>query len=206
MHIDLPRPTSMTPSTCFFLLLFLCVATGARVHPVVHPAQPAAGPTSPDVITKACELSPEKPFCISVLKSQTNGGVNDLKQAALASVKAASTEAVATSELIKVARRREENKEVVEDGIEEETLADCCMSYTSLVEKLAGAESAMSGGPGPNVSVDLKDALTTADTCEKSIAGGRKSPMVEEVAKKNDNVKKLCTNALSVYDVYAKGN
>lgn len=40
----------------------------------------------------------------------------------------------------------------------------------------------------------------------KSISAGKKTRQVEEVAKKNENVRKLCSNALSIYNVYAKGN
>ncbi|KAI3676586.1 hypothetical protein L1987_86197 [Smallanthus sonchifolius] len=170
----------------------------------MHQAQ--TGVVSPDVVAKACEPSAEKALCVSVLKSQASD-VNDLKQAAVVAIQAASGEAVTTSEMIKAARKREENKEVVEDGIEEETLADCAMSYIYLVEILANASGALSAGPGTNVNVKDKvtEAVTAAETCEKSIAGGRKSPMVEEVAKKNENVRKLCSNALSVYNVYASG-
>ncbi|KAI3742820.1 hypothetical protein L1987_60516 [Smallanthus sonchifolius] len=166
--------------------------------------QARTGVVSPDVVSKACEPSSEKALCVSVLKSQTSD-VNDLKQAAVVAIQAASGEAVTTSEMIKAARKREENKEVVEDGIEEETLADCAMSYISLMEILANASGALSAGPGTDVKDKVTEAVTTVETCEKSIAGGRKSPMVEEVAKKNENVRKLCSNALSVYNVYVTG-
>lgn len=198
----------MTPSTCFFLLLPLYV-TAVRIHPLIHDPlqdQPRTGFVSPEVVSKACEQSSEKALCVSVLKSQTISDVNDLKEAAYVAIKMASSEAVATSEMIIAARKKEENKEVVEDGIEEETLSDCAMNYISLVEILDDAASALLSGPETDVLVEVKAALTTAETCEKSIAKGRKSPMVEEVAKKNDNVRKLCSNALGVYNVYATGH
>ncbi|KAI3676587.1 hypothetical protein L1987_86198 [Smallanthus sonchifolius] len=199
----------MTPSTCFFLLLPLYVTTYARIHPLIHDPfqdQPRTGLINPEVVAKACEPSSEKPLCVSVLKSQTISDVNDLKQAAFVAIQTASLEAVTTSEMITAARKREENKDVVEDGIEEETLADCAMNYISLVEILADAASALMTGPETDVVVEVKAAMTTAETCEKSIAGGRKSRMVEEVAKKNENVRKLCSNALGVYNVYATGH
>lgn len=172
------------------------------VHPIQN--QTRAGIVSPDVIAKACEPSLEKAFCVSVLKAQTVSDVSDLKQASFVAIQAASGEAVATSTMIKAARQREENKDVVEDEIEEETLADCANSYTSIVDMLADATSALLTGPEKDVTVVVNAAWTTADTCEKSIAGGKKSRLVEEVAKKNENVKKFCSNALSVYEVYAK--
>ncbi|XP_076952213.1 uncharacterized protein LOC143625877 [Bidens hawaiensis] len=195
----------MTFSTCLLILLSLHVTAYARINPLIHPAQtkPRTGLVSPDVVAKACEPSQEKALCVSILKSQAIGDVNDLKQAAYVAIRTAEGEAVTTSEMIKAARRREENKDVVEDGIEEETLADCAMNYISLVEILADAASVLMTGPEADVKVEMNAALTTAETCEKSIAGGRKSPMVEEVAKKNENVRKFCSNALSVYNVYA---
>ncbi|KAM0064588.1 putative pectinesterase inhibitor domain-containing protein [Helianthus debilis subsp. tardiflorus] len=195
----------MTSLTCFLILLSLYVTAYARINPLIHPAQsqPRTGLVSPDVVAKACEPSPNKALCVSVLKSQTIGYVNDLKQAAYVAIQVASSEAVATSEMIKATRRREEDKDVVEDGIEEETLADCAMNYISLVEILSDAASALMTGPESDVMIEVKAAMTTAETCEKSIASGRKSPMVEEVAKKNENVRKFCSNALSVYNVYA---
>ncbi|MFS7987316.1 putative pectinesterase inhibitor domain-containing protein [Helianthus anomalus] len=197
----------MTTLTCFFVLLSLYVTAYARIHPLMHQTQtnPKTEPVSADVIEKACAQSAAKDLCVSSLKTASTGGVNDLKQAAWVAIQAASGEATATSELIKAARKREENKEVVEDGIEEETLADCNMSYISLVETLAKAAKSLSAGPGTDALGDIKAAVTTAETCDKSIAGGRKSPMVEEVAKKNEIVRKLCSNALSVYNVYAAG-
>lgn len=178
------------------------------MHPVMHPMQnlPRLAVVSPDVVSKACEPSSDKALCVSVLKSQKISDVNDLKQATFVAIQSASQEAVATSEMIKVTRQKEENKEVEEDEIEEETLADCAMSYISIVEMLADATSALLTGPQTDVTVEVKAALSTAETCEMSIAGGRKSPQVEEVAKKNGNVKKFCSNALGVYDVYAKGH
>ncbi|XP_071718226.1 uncharacterized protein [Rutidosis leptorrhynchoides] len=191
-----------------FLLFSLYVTTYARVHPVVHPAQtlPRPAAVKPDVVSKACDPSVDKALCVSVLKSQKFSDVNDLKQATFVAIQTASQEAVATSEMIKATRQKEENKEVEEDEIEEETLADCAMSYLSIVEMLADATSALMTGPQTDVTVDVKAALSTSDTCEMSIAGGRKSRQVEEVAKKNANMKKLCSNALGVYDVFAKGH
>ncbi|XP_076907673.1 uncharacterized protein LOC143564209 [Bidens hawaiensis] len=173
------------------------------MHPALH--HPRILLSNPEVVDKACAQAPEKDLCVSTLKVQTISDVNELKQAALVAIQSATNEATATSELIKAARKREENKEVVEDGIEEETLADCNMSYISLVEIMGKAARALSAGPETEVLANVKAAMTTAETCEKSIAGGRKSPMVEEVAKKNENVRKLCSNALSVYNVYAPG-
>ncbi|KAK1426720.1 hypothetical protein QVD17_15399 [Tagetes erecta] len=198
----------MAPSTCFFLLLSLHVVACTRIHPLIHPTpdQQRTGLVSPDVVAKACEPSPDKALCVSILKSQTISDVNDLKQAAFVAIKMASGEAVSTSEMIKEVRKREEDKDEGEDGIEEETLEDCAMSYISLVEILDDAASALMNGPATDVVIEVKAAITTAETCEKSIARGRKSPMVEEVAKKNENVRKFCSNALSVYNVYAKGH
>ncbi|XP_071688000.1 uncharacterized protein [Rutidosis leptorrhynchoides] len=193
---------------CCFLLLSLCVTTYAKVHPVIHPAQTLSRPADvkPDVVSKACEPSVDKALCVSVLKSQKFSDVNDLKQATYVAIQAASQDAVATSEMIKATRLKEENKEMEEDAIEEETLADCATSYLGIVEMLANATSALMTGPQTDVTVDLKAALTTSEACELSIAGGRKSRQVEEVAKKNENVKKFCSNALAVYDVFAKGH
>nr|XP_043610426.1 uncharacterized protein LOC122582133 [Erigeron canadensis] len=196
----------MNPTTCILLLFSFLVIANARVHPVVHVDQNVVRPgvASPDVVAKACEPSRDKALCVSILKTQTISDVNDLKQATFVAIQTASAEALATSEMIKVTRQKEENKQIEEDEIEEETLADCATSYLSIVEMLDNATNALLTGPGKDVTVDVKAALTTSETCEKSIAGGRKSPQVEEVAKKNENVKKFCANALGVYDVYAK--
>ncbi|KAK1426719.1 hypothetical protein QVD17_15398 [Tagetes erecta] len=197
----------MSTSMCFLIILLSFYVTAyARIHPLMHPAQNQPKNSSPDIVAKACEPSTEKDLCVTVLKTQSISDVNDLKQAAFVAIQTATGEASATSELIKAARKREENKEVVEDGIEEETLADCAMSYISLVEILGHASNALMNGPEKDVLNEVKEAMTTAELCDKSIAGGRKSPMVEEVAKKNENVRKLCSNALSVYNVYAAGH
>ncbi|KAK9068972.1 hypothetical protein SSX86_013088 [Deinandra increscens subsp. villosa] len=195
----------MTPSTCFVILFSLYVTARARINPLMHTTQTRPRTTfiSPDVVAKACEPSSDNALCVSVLKSQTISDVSDLKQAAFVAIHAASGEAVATSEMIVAARKREENKGVEEDAIEEETLEDCAMNYISLVEILADAASALLTGPETNVMVEVKAAMTTAETCEKSIAEGKKSPQVEKVAIKNEKVRKLCANAASVYNVYA---
>ncbi|GKA91599.1 putative invertase inhibitor [Tanacetum coccineum] len=198
-------------STCLFLAfaLLVTITAGARLHPVVHPNQnQSGGPkvVSPEIVAKACEPSPDKAFCVSVLKSQTVSDVKDLKQAAFVALQAASREAVATSEFIKVARQKQEDKEVVEDEIEEETLADCSQSYINIVEMLADATSALLTGPEKDVTVEINAALTTAETCDGSISGGRKSRQVEEAAKMNKNMQKFCENAFSIYNVYAKGH
>ncbi|KAL4588280.1 hypothetical protein LXL04_001163 [Taraxacum kok-saghyz] len=200
----------MGPSTSFFVFFALLLAVGsyARLHPVVHPIenQTQIGLVSPDVIAKACEPSLEKAFCISVLKSQLISDVKNLKQATFVALQAAWREAVATAELIKITRQREEEKDVVEDTIEEETLADCSQSYSSIVDMLADASSALSTEPASDVRVQIQAAMTTAETCAASINAGKKTRQVEEVAKRNENVIKFCSNALSVYNVYSKGH
>ncbi|KAI3787690.1 hypothetical protein L2E82_00025 [Cichorium intybus] len=198
----------MSPSTCILVLSSLFVAAYARIHPVMHPFvnHTRTGLVSPDVIAKACEPSLEKAFCVSVLKFQTISDVNDLKQATFVALQAASGEAVATSELIKVTRQKEEEKDVVEDTIEEETLADCSQSYASIVDMLADATNALLTGPESDVRVEIQAAMTTAETCAKSINAGKKTRQVDEVAKKNENVRRFCSNALGIYNVYAKGH
>ncbi|KAL7597208.1 hypothetical protein Lser_V15G27598 [Lactuca serriola] len=197
----------MGPSTCFFVFFSLFLGAYARLHPVMHPIENETRTVSPYVIAKACEPSMEKDFCILVLKTQSIGDIKNLKQANFVALQTALREAVATAELIKITRQKEEEKDVVEDTIEEETLADCSQSYSSIVDMLADATSALLTGPDQlDVGVQILAAMTTAETCGKSISAGKKTRQVEEVAKKNENVKKLCSNALSIYNVYAKGN
>lgn len=96
---------------------------------MMHPIENQTRTVSSDVTAKACEPSMEKDFCISVLKTQSIGDIKNLKQATFVALQNASCEAVATAELIKITRQKEEEKDVVEDTIEEETLANCSQSY-----------------------------------------------------------------------------
>ncbi|XP_024973480.1 uncharacterized protein LOC112511956 [Cynara cardunculus var. scolymus] len=179
-----------TSKSFFFLNLIMQLGHAARVS---QPNQVTAA--------KACQEAADVPLCLDLLNSRPQ--INDLKQAAFVAFQAASAEAVQTSQFIKSTREKEEGKEVTEDSIEEETLADCSQNYGSIAEIMAEATNALMSGPEADVSVEIKAAIATAETCGKSIREGKKSRQVEEVAKKNEHVIKLCSNALSVYNVYA---
>ncbi|KAJ9543120.1 hypothetical protein OSB04_022827 [Centaurea solstitialis] len=187
-------------SKCFF---FLNLMIWMHLNLIPYSFAIRDGNPNQVMAAKACQGAPDVPLCLDLLNAQPE--INDLKQAAFVALQAASVEALQTSEFIKTTRDKEGGKE---EASPEGTLGDCSQDYGSMTEIMMEASNSLSSGltEGSDVSVDIKAAIAKGETCGKSINEAKKSPKAEEVAKKNEHVIKLFSNALSVYNVYASAN
>ncbi|KAK3000979.1 hypothetical protein RJ639_022306 [Escallonia herrerae] len=200
IHITIEkRKKKLNPTMSSFIFL-----SSLTLFLTLQPCLISASPklvtqnNTPDLVSKACERSAHKEFCIRVLNSYPPSEQTSLKELATIALKVTSKGATATSKFIEQLANKTSSNSKLEPSLQQ-SLTKCNKAYQDAVEWIDGALIALVSRVDDGVERYLKNAIALIDTCNASVKAQTGKAL--EVSHKNRNVRQLCNNALNVYRV-----
>ncbi|XAR58415.1 Pectinesterase [Bertholletia excelsa] len=185
----MPAFSSLLPLTLSLLLFHhhhhLLAATADA--PTDAPATTAGSP----LIEKACNGSQYKDLCISTLNSDQGSKTTDLKGLAFISLKNAVKNASDTAVKIKKLLSGKGPGPSVDDG-----LLSCEKEYNDIVDQIDDSINALVSGAFDDVNNWLEAALADIETCDENLGD-----KVVDITHRNEILRQLCSNCLSIVNV-----
>ncbi|KAK3005080.1 hypothetical protein RJ639_016388 [Escallonia herrerae] len=154
---------------------------------------------TPGLVSKACERSAHKEFCVRVLNSYPPSKQTSLRELATIALKVTSNGATATSEFIEQLANKTSSNSKLEPSLQQ-SLTKCIKAYQDAIGWIDNSIIALISTVDYGVDRYLKNAIALIDTCNASVKAQTGKAL--EVSHKNRNVRQLCSNALSVYRVF----
>ncbi|KAK2965192.1 hypothetical protein RJ640_019951 [Escallonia rubra] len=155
---------------------------------------------TPGLVYKACERSAHKEFCVRVLNSYPPSKQTSLKELATIAIKVTSNGASATSKFIEQLANKTSSNSKLEPSLQQ-SLIKCNVAYQDAIGWIDNAIIALISRVDYGVEHYLETAIALIDTCNARVKAQTGKAL--EVSRKNRNVRQLCSNALSVYQVFS---
>lgn len=187
----------MCPLFLSFLLSFV-VCSRLQTHLALAQPSPSQSPSPScsDLIEQGCKSSPDKNFCINLLRSDPSTPNADLIGLLFIALNNVEKTAAHTSLSIKVTL---DNPETDMEPAVQDALNDCDEHYSTLIDLVEDSINSLVSNAPNDFTKYMKAVVADLDGCDACVKG--QGGAATQVADRNDDLRKLIKTALSIYQV-----